>query len=484
LFMRGAGYNFDKVSKKKANDKNPNTGTVKTPQVPWGQNYLDAAAQENLLPQEWLDNFNANAPANRAQIVVLICRLLQLPVSNNGVNNEGGTVFSDLDKTSPDYIPYITALSNAGIMKGYDDGTFRPQLSLKRCEAAALLSGLLEQNWLKVDAGRRVEGWVQSVAVQGSKSEIELLSLNGVQKIKLDPGARYFSESGECKAQEILNCRVEVLLNSKKQASCISLLERNSNTAANDNITGSVKAVVLGEDAVLVMNDLNSQEKKLAISSNAVLEDADKGKVKGFGSLKVGTFVKAFMADGKVVKLSILKTKTITGSIMGLTAKKLDLTGSNSKNSKSTSSSNNSESTQTEKRPKNVKPEWINHWDRARLVDKDGKHISSILRGDKVKITYLDPYPDEIDDEIPLEIAVTSRPAYKKAKGEVEKVESGKDEYLIIVKNKEYEVDNSAEVYLADGTKSTFDSIKSGDNVEMELDGAGVVMKITIQPVD
>ncbi|MEN6348854.1 MAG: S-layer homology domain-containing protein, partial [Syntrophomonas sp.] len=42
LFMRGAGYNFDKVSKKKANDKNPNTGTVKTPQVPWGQNYLDA----------------------------------------------------------------------------------------------------------------------------------------------------------------------------------------------------------------------------------------------------------------------------------------------------------------------------------------------------------------------------------------------------------------------------------------------------------
>jgi hypothetical protein len=59
--------------------------------------------------------------------------------------------------------------------------------------------------------------------------------------------------------------------------------------------------------------------------------------------------------------------------------------------------------------PTNSRPGWLNHWDMARIVDNEGKQISNVLVGDKVKITFLDPYPDEIDDEIPLEIIVTTK---------------------------------------------------------------------------
>ena len=44
--------------------------------------------------------------------------------------------------------------------------------------------------------------------------------------------------------------------------------------------------------------------------------------------------------------------------------------------------------------------------DRARVVDREGFSRGEAQVGDRVQITYLDPYPGEIDDAIPLEIRV------------------------------------------------------------------------------
>ena len=52
------------------------------------------------------------------------------------------------------------------------------------------------------------------------------------------------------------------------------------------------------------------------------------------------------------------------------------------------------------------KPGWFNYYDRARVVDREGFSRGEVQVGDRVQITYLDPYPGEIDDEIPLEIKV------------------------------------------------------------------------------
>jgi hypothetical protein len=46
------------------------------------------------------------------------------------------------------------------------------------------------------------------------------------------------------------------------------------------------------------------------------------------------------------------------------------------------------------------------HYEFARIVDKEGVRRDGILPGEKVQVTYLDPFPEEIDDEIPLEIKV------------------------------------------------------------------------------
>ncbi len=478
LFMRAAGY----TDTKKTVGKQKETAASKSPKVPWGQNYMDMAVQNNLLPAGWLSAFNANAPATRAQVVALICRMLQLPVEDEPADAAGDFAFSDLDQAAAEYVPYITALSEAGIISGYEDGTFKPRKSLKRSEAAAILSTLIDENWVNIPSGRRVEGWVQKISTQGNKMELELASLNAVQKIKLDANSRFFDENEECKFSQALDYKVEILLDSKKQARCISLLEKKPDTTPGDKIVGSVKSVVLGKDSILVLSDLNTEEKRIPIAWNAVLDDGGKGKTKGFSSLKTGTFVQAYVDGGKLIKLSILTPKNVSGTVSSLTGKCLTLAGkAKSTSSKRTVNDGSSASVKTTKST-TAKPEWFNYWDRARIVDKNGKAMGNVMRGDKVKITYLDPIPGEIEDEITLEIMVTSRPALKKVKAEVESTESAGGKYSIIVKkNKYYDVDDSVSVYSSVySTTYTFDYIKTGDKVEMQVDGAKFVMKIDI----
>ncbi|MDD2619972.1 MAG: S-layer homology domain-containing protein [Syntrophomonadaceae bacterium] len=479
LFMRAAGYNDNKKTVNKKDVKAP----IKAPQVSWGQSYMDMAVQNDLLPAGWLSSFNAAAPATRAQVVALICRLLQLPVENEA-EVSADSFFSDINQSPAEYIPYIIALSDAGIMNGYEDGTFKPSKSLKRSEAAAILSSLLDESWVNIPSGRRVEGWVQKISTQGNKKELELVSLNAVQIIKLDSSSRFFNDNEECKASEALNYKVEILLNSKKQASCISLLAKKPDTTPGDKLVGSVKSVVMGKDNILVLSDLNNEERHIPIAWSAVLDDGGKGKTKGFNSLKAGTFVQAYVDGGKLIKLSILTPQNISGTVSNLSSKRLSFAGNSSKSSsssKTTVDDGSSASTKTTKRLKIAKPEWFNYWDRARIVDKSGKSMGSVMRGDKVKITYLDVFPGEIDDEIPLEIMISSRPELKKVKAEVESTKSLEGKYGITVKkNKNYEVDEKVSVYSSVYSSTTFDFIKTGDKVEMQVDGAGVVMKINI----
>ena len=90
----------------------------------------------------------------RAQIAVMLARLLQLPVS--GSSAPGGSApdsFSDLSTAPAADIPYITAIYDAGLMQGYSDGSFAPQKSITRAEMAALLARMIDLNWAGLPAG-------------------------------------------------------------------------------------------------------------------------------------------------------------------------------------------------------------------------------------------------------------------------------------------------------------------------------------------
>ncbi|PKM76621.1 MAG: hypothetical protein CVU90_11760 [Firmicutes bacterium HGW-Firmicutes-15] len=457
LFMRAEGFNYDKAAAQKKTGKVP-AQQVKTPQIPWGQNYLDAAAEKQFLSVEEVAAFSPQVSITRAQVAALLTRILQLPLVDQTVDASESKAFTDLASTPQAYLPYVLSISNAGIMSGYQDGSFGPNMGLKRSEAAALLSKLIEQRWAKVADDRRLVGWVKNLSQPKGALEIELVSLQGTEEVKLDPNVVCFKGAQECLPRESIDYQVEILLNSKKQAACISLLERRNLVANDQQIIGTVKSVAVGKDSLLVISDLNCQERQLPLSWDAVMDGTIKGgNAKGFQSLKPLTFVKVFLKDGQVSRVTGLETKNISGTVKSLSDLRLDLDG---------------------KASKIGIPGWFNYWDRARVVDKDGNKAGGVMRGDKVKITYLDTIPGEIEDEIPLEIMISSTSKLKKVTGEVQA--SSSSQQITLKKDKVYQIDPSASVYLSDGTKTTFGTIRAVDKVELQVDGAGVVMKITI----
>lgn len=451
LFMRAAGYDLDKRSK---SDKKVPLVNVKIPQVSWGQNYLNQAVQDNLIAEHWLASFDGESPVSRAQTADLLYRLLQLPP---GEISDELPLFSDLNQAADELRPAILAVAQAGIITGYPNGTFHPGKSLKRGEAASILDRLMQDHWLKITAAREIEGWVERIDFNRTPPEIELQSLQGSKKYKLSPEVKCFKNGQNCPYQQTLLWRVKLYLDSKKQVGCISLLEKKS-LGQENKITGTVRSVALGNDSFLTLVDLDGRERILPLNWGAELSSGTKSKTKGFQALKANTFIDVFLVNEEVSRVTVLDTKSLSGSVHSVTGKRLDLDGKGS----------------------SKKPLWFNYWDRARIIDKDGRN-NHVIRGDKVKITYLDPDPDGIDDEIPLEIIITNRPELKKVSGEVEKTgDSYEGRQVVLKKNKSYILDGTAAICREDGSTIDFNIIKPGDKVEVMLDGAGLIMKLTL----
>jgi hypothetical protein len=65
-------------------------------------------------------------------------RLLDMEGSSRGAG-----VFSDSGQISSWAREYVGAAADHGLLKGYEDNTFRPQNNIKRAEAVALLDRVL-----------------------------------------------------------------------------------------------------------------------------------------------------------------------------------------------------------------------------------------------------------------------------------------------------------------------------------------------------
>lgn len=80
-------------------------------------------------------SFNPNEPARRADVAVSMAKAEGLGVSASGAS--GG--FSDASQIAQEDAGYISSAVENGLIQGFDDGTFRPDDTLTRAEAATLL---------------------------------------------------------------------------------------------------------------------------------------------------------------------------------------------------------------------------------------------------------------------------------------------------------------------------------------------------------
>ncbi len=122
----------------------------------WASKFIYACAEKGIISGFPDQTFHIEEGLTREQAAKIIAEAFQLPEVNGTVPESNGDPdseepgkgagtllsadFADGDSIQPWAVPYVERCVQAGVIKGYEDGTFRPQNTVTRAEFCKLIS--------------------------------------------------------------------------------------------------------------------------------------------------------------------------------------------------------------------------------------------------------------------------------------------------------------------------------------------------------
>ncbi len=107
----------------------------------WAQPYVQAVVNQGIMTGI-SDSFNGNGQVTREQLATLIGRML--PNSATTGTSGSNITFKDSSKMSAWAVEGIAKVQALGLMKGYDDQSFRPKQAVTREEMAAVIAKVVD----------------------------------------------------------------------------------------------------------------------------------------------------------------------------------------------------------------------------------------------------------------------------------------------------------------------------------------------------
>ena len=104
----------------------------------WAEKYVAIAADKGIVNGYGDDRFCPDQNITREEIAVILVRAFQLTAAQTGA-----TSFADDSEIANWARPGVCAAAESGLLKGYQDNTFRPAANATRAECAALLTRAL-----------------------------------------------------------------------------------------------------------------------------------------------------------------------------------------------------------------------------------------------------------------------------------------------------------------------------------------------------
>ncbi|QYR21257.1 S-layer homology domain-containing protein [Paenibacillus sp. sptzw28] len=147
----------------------------------WSKDAVNDMASRLIVKGVNAEQYNPNAVITRAEFAAIIVRALGLP--ENGKTVPYGDV-----KSSDWFVGAVSKAQEYGIIKGYEDGTFRPSKTITRVEALAMIARAmkltgLDTNVSGVDAVSVLSSFVDGTAVDAwAKQAVAAAVKNGLVK--------------------------------------------------------------------------------------------------------------------------------------------------------------------------------------------------------------------------------------------------------------------------------------------------------------
>ena len=118
---------------------NGGDGTFPSGMSPWYTVYVNYAVRQGIIREADFKDYNV--AATRAEVAYIFAHALPAGALKE---DTGRLRFTDVDSRTP-YRSAIRTLYDAGVIGGYEDGTFRPENAITRAEVCVILSNILGQ---------------------------------------------------------------------------------------------------------------------------------------------------------------------------------------------------------------------------------------------------------------------------------------------------------------------------------------------------
>ena len=132
----------------------------------WAQSLISTLLAKGIVSGYPDGTFKPDQTVTRAEFSAILCRALGITPSEKGSN------FSDLQGHWAE--KYVNPLVEKGLIKGYPDGTFAPDQPIKRCEIAAIMARALtlppligKPTFSDIDTTHWAFGFVEAAASKG-----------------------------------------------------------------------------------------------------------------------------------------------------------------------------------------------------------------------------------------------------------------------------------------------------------------------------
>ena len=148
----------------------PAAGTFSDIGGHWSESYVQSCVEAGIINGYTDNTFRPDAKITRAETASLISKLFALSAADTDT-------FSDV-KTGDWFRACVSAAYSAGIVNGYDDGSFRPGNNITRQDMAVMLMRGLENDNITIDGSISFED--DGLIADYAKESVARLAANGV----------------------------------------------------------------------------------------------------------------------------------------------------------------------------------------------------------------------------------------------------------------------------------------------------------------
>ncbi|WP_296969928.1 S-layer homology domain-containing protein [Tepidanaerobacter sp. EBM-38] len=303
--------------------------------APWARGYVALAVEKGIVSGEDLENFRPADAATRSEVAVFAVKAIGL-----GQEAESRKTFNASLSFTDGYLielkarPYIEIAVEKGIMKGFPDGSFKPNEKVTRAQIATVLHNVTK---LAKANSNMVKGIVKNVdstllpsidaKLDDGSSKTYIVNTYSTLIYKEDADGNLTSaQLKDIKPGDTVN-----IIASGNTAQYVEIAYGKQATVVEDEnedkdkdkdkdklIKGIIRGVNISANVLTIENKDNDKYESYNIASDAKIRRD--GTTSDIYKLMIGDTATVTVTDGKIVRIEAeTATKEITGVITDIT---------------------------------------------------------------------------------------------------------------------------------------------------------------------